>query len=389
MAPVIAHVMMTLRCSLIPMLSTGESRLRQASNAKPRNPKEAASQELWRDFLGEANVHRRVLHTSHGGNEELVELVATEHHARDVANGHPDAPLNTSVGRVPYEVSGNKLRVPQTPLGVDGGTVCDSRIVLKGGKHSLVTQRAAFEVVIVRPVLTLEGVGEVERLVVRTPARPIGANDAFLDLRHSQVAVEPPQPANLQLLLVVHSAGEEAASPVALAVVQPCPGLLGLDQLNELELSAYEIEKIEAVIERQDGSAVLAQCQRADVVLERPGIDLPCTRVPPPDRWIANPSPRSVDPVQRALVDVPYRTFTEVISALLHAFDPDGHAEQMLLGIAVCCICRSWLETLFFRAVMWLPPSSPQLSLCSLKTAPGDQSRSRTCPTCRLSEGWA
>src|SRR5262245_9595381 len=338
MAPVIAHVMMTLRCSLIPMLSTGESRLRQASNAKPRNPKEAASQELWRDFLGEANVHRRVLHTSHGGNEELVELVATEHHARDVANGHPDAPLNTSVGRVPYEVAGNKLRVPQTPFGVDGGTVCDSRIVLKGGKHPLVAQRAAFEVVIVRPVFTLEGVGEIVRLVVRTAARAIGATGDFLDLRQLQVTVEPPQPANLHLLFVVHAAGEEAASPIALAVVQPRPGLLSIDRLNELELSAYEIEKIEAVIERQDGSAGLAQCQRADVVLERPGVDLPGTRVPPPDRGIADPSPRSIDPVQRAFVDVPYRTFTEMVSALLHAFDPDSHAEQMLLGIAACGI---------------------------------------------------
>src|SRR4029450_1055953 len=99
--------MMTLRCSLIPMLSAGESRLGQASNAEPRYPEEAARQELRRHFLGEAIVHRRVLHTGHGGDEELVELVATEHHARDVPDGQPDAPFNTSVGRIPYQVSGN------------------------------------------------------------------------------------------------------------------------------------------------------------------------------------------------------------------------------------------------------------------------------------------
>src|SRR4029453_9462432 len=112
--------MMTLRCSLIPLLSAGESWLGQASDAEPRYPEEAARQELRRDFLGEAIGHRRGLHTGHGGDEELVELVSTEHHARDVADRHSDAPFNTSVGRIPYQVAGNKPSVPQTPLGVDG-----------------------------------------------------------------------------------------------------------------------------------------------------------------------------------------------------------------------------------------------------------------------------
>src|SRR4029453_17725572 len=56
--------MMTLRCSLIPLLSAGESRLGQASDAEPRYPEEAARQELRRDFLDETIVHRRVLHTA-------------------------------------------------------------------------------------------------------------------------------------------------------------------------------------------------------------------------------------------------------------------------------------------------------------------------------------
>ena len=189
-------------------------------------------------------------------------------------------------------------------------------------------------------------------------------------MRHSQVAVEPPQPANLQLLFVVHSACEEASSTIALAIVQPRPGLVGLDELNKLELPPYEIEKVEAVIERQDGSAFLAQCQRADVVLERPGIDLASTRVQPPDRRIADASPRSVDPVQSAFVDVPYRAFTEMVSALLHAFNPDSHAEQMLLGIAACgIVVRAWTRYSFepVLLVMWLPPSRRELLSCGFR----------------------
>ena len=48
--------------------------------------------------------------------------------------------------------------------------------------------------------------------------------------RYSE-AVQSPQAANLQLLLVVHSTREEAPAAVALAIVQPRAPLLGVDQL--------------------------------------------------------------------------------------------------------------------------------------------------------------
>ena len=51
-------------------------------------------------------------------------------------------------------------------------------------------------------------------------------------LGDAQVGIEPPQPADRQLLLVVHAAGEEAAAAVALAVVQARARLLGVDELR-------------------------------------------------------------------------------------------------------------------------------------------------------------
>src|SRR3990172_10678413 len=71
--------------------------------------------------------------------------------------------------------------------------------------------------------------------------------------------VEAPQAADRQLFLVVHPAREEAAAPVALAVVQPGPRLVRVDPLDQVELARAEIEEVEAVVEREDRAAALAQ----------------------------------------------------------------------------------------------------------------------------------
>ena len=91
------------------------------------------------------------------------------------------------------------------------------------------------DVVVVGPVLALERVGQIERPVVGTPARPVRADDALVHLRHAQIGVEPPEAADLQLLLVVHAAGEKTSAAIAFAVVQPRARLVGVHGLNELE----------------------------------------------------------------------------------------------------------------------------------------------------------
>ena len=131
-----------------------------------------------------------------------------------------------------------------------------------------------------------------------------------------EVGIEAPQAADLQLLLVVHAAGEEAAAPVALAVVQARARLFGVDELDEVELAALEIEEVEAVVEREHGAAVAAQRQRADVAIERPVLHLAGPRIEPPDRRLADTPAGAVDPVEPAFLDVPHRTFAEVVLAL-------------------------------------------------------------------------
>src|SRR5204863_6696209 len=164
-------------------------------------------------------------------------------------------------------------------------------------------------------------VGEVEGPVVRAPARAVRADDAVVDQRHGEIGIEAPQPAQLQLLLVVHAAGEEAPVPVALAVVQARARLPRVDELDRVELARLEVEEIETVVEREHRAAFLAQRERPDVALERPVLALAAPRIEPPDRGLADASAGPVNPVEPAFVDVPHRAFAEMVGALENAFD--------------------------------------------------------------------
>src|SRR5262249_60026358 len=129
--------------------------------------------------------------------------------------------------------------------------------------------------------------------------------------RHRQVGVEAPQPADLQLLLVVHAAGEEAPSPVALAVVEARSRLPGVDLLYRVELAAVEVEEVEAVVEGEHGAALLPQRHRADVALHAPVLGLAGLGVEAPDRGLADASAGAVDPVEPGLLHVPDRALAE------------------------------------------------------------------------------
>src|SRR5258708_2944308 len=148
-----------------------------------------------------------------------------------------------------------KVRVPQAARGIDGRGVGDAGIVLERGEYPLVGRRAGREVVVVLPDLALEGVGEIEGLVVGAPARAVGADDAVVHQGDGEIGIEAPQPADLQLLLVVHAAGEEAPAPVAFAVVQSRARVFGIDERYGFELAALEIEEVEAVVEREHRTA--------------------------------------------------------------------------------------------------------------------------------------
>src|SRR5712671_1398791 len=161
--------------------SAREPRLGNAADAQARDAEEAPREELRLRFLREAAVHRGVLDARHRGDVDLVELIPAEDDAGDVPHGHADAPLDAPVGRVAHQVTRNELRVPHATLRIDSRAVGDAGILLERSEEPLVRGRAGREVVVVGPDLALEGVGEVEGLVVGTPARAVGADDAVVD----------------------------------------------------------------------------------------------------------------------------------------------------------------------------------------------------------------
>src|SRR5258708_1011523 len=236
-----------LRFSIGPPSSLSrEARLGNAADSKTGDAEQTPREELRLGFLGEAAVGRGVLHARHRGHVDLVEPVPAEDDAGDVPHRHADASLDRAVGRIAHEVAGDQLRVPHAALGIDGRAVGDAGIVLERGEYPLVGRRAGREVVVVLPDLALEGVGEIEGLVVGAPARAVGADDAVVHQGDGEIGIEAPQPADLQLLLVVHAAGEEAPAPVAFAVLQSRGRVFGIDERYGFELAALEIEGGEA-----------------------------------------------------------------------------------------------------------------------------------------------
>ncbi len=277
-----------------------------------------------------------MVHAAHRRHVDLVELVAAEIDAGDVAYRHADLAFDRAVGRVAHQIAGHEFGVPQAAFAIDRGAIRDARRALARYERAFVRERAGIEVVVPRPVFLLERVGEIERLVVGAPARAVGADDAAIGERHFQVRVEPPQAADRKLFLVVHAAGEEPPASIALAVVQARARLVGVDLLDQLELLACEVEEIEAVIEREHRAAALAQRHRTDVAGEAPVLDATRFRIHAPDRGFAHAPSGAVDPVEATFLDVPHRAFAQIVGAFEHALDLVGHRGCLL----VCSIAR-------------------------------------------------
>src|SRR3954469_14001321 len=97
MAPGMAHVPIPLfECARL----SRKSRLRKSADAQAEDAEEAASKVLWLRCLREQIVDRWMLHPRHRGDVQLVEPIAAEHHARDVAHRHADAPVDGAVRSV-------------------------------------------------------------------------------------------------------------------------------------------------------------------------------------------------------------------------------------------------------------------------------------------------
>src|SRR4249920_4264379 len=133
MAPVIAHVMIALR---------RKPWLRQAPNAEVGDLEQAPGQELRPGFLREQIVNRGMFDAGHRCHVELVELIAAEHAAGDVAYRHADAALDGAIRRVANEIAGDELRVPHAAFLVDRRAIGDARIVLEQAEDPFVRERS-------------------------------------------------------------------------------------------------------------------------------------------------------------------------------------------------------------------------------------------------------
>ena len=191
-------------------------------------------------------------------------------------------------------------------------------LVHRRGEDPLVGDRAGVQVVIVGVDLLAVGIGVIEGLVVGAPARPVVADDAALQLVHAEVGVEPEEAADGRFGNLVLAAGEEAAAPVHLAVVEERARLVGVDQGDELGLAAREIHEVEAVAHGHHPAPLLAERKRAHRLRQRPGAGPAAAGVEAPDLAVQH-----VDPVEDAVHRVPDRPFAEIVVCLHDAFDPD------------------------------------------------------------------
>jgi len=145
-----------------------------------------------------------------------------------------------------------------------------------------------------------------------------------VDLGDAKIGVEPPQRAAGQLFLVVHAAREKSTASIGLSVVQ-AEARIAVDAVERVELAGVEIEERESVGDREHRAAARAQRHGADIDVEAPVAHTPVPRLQSPDRRIADAAPGAVEPVEAALLDVPYRAFAQVVGAVEHAFDFHGH----------------------------------------------------------------
>src|ERR671919_2566167 len=87
----------------------GEARLRQAPDAEPGDLEQVAGAELRPDFGSEHVVDGRVLHPRHRRDVDLVQPVAAEGEARDVADRHADPPFERAVRSIAAQVAAHHL----------------------------------------------------------------------------------------------------------------------------------------------------------------------------------------------------------------------------------------------------------------------------------------
>ena len=167
--------------------------------------------------------------------------------------------------------------------------------------------------------------------VVGAPARAVGADDAGIDPGDGEVWVEPVETTGRPLLHRVHRAGEEAAAPVDLAVVETVHWPVRLGIVDQRHVAGGEIEQMEAALQRHHGAtAVLAQRHRADLHRHVPAADFT-----PVGGRAEHPPVETVDPVEALLLDIPQRALAQCGLHVHHDFD--------LHTVLLCFVpCSDW-----------------------------------------------
>ena len=266
--------------------------------------------------------HRPVLRearqrwTRHRGHEQDVEVGTAEHDARHLQHRRLDDAVDAAVRREADELPGIDRRAPDEALCIDGRTVRRPTDLLERGKPALVRRRAGRLVIVVGQDLFRPCVGEVEDRAVRAPARPVRADDAAFEHMHREIRIEAVERAVGSLLVHVHRAGDKPPLAIDLAIVEPCAGEMRLRVVDEGRFAGFEIEKMEACLQRQDGTARPAQRHGADLGRHIPGFHLGSGL-----RAAEDLVPETVDPVESLLVNIPERPFAQDV--LAGHMDPD------------------------------------------------------------------
>ena len=214
-------------------------------------------------------------------------------------------------------------------------------------------------------------VGEIEGAAIEAEARPVADDDPAVEPGDGQVGIKAVQAAKRILLLVVHVAGDEAALPVDLAVVEPGAQDLPLGIGDRAACAGREVEQMEAIAQRDHGAALLAQAHRADMLGHAPALDPCAARIAALDQLAV-----AVDPVEPLLLNVPQGTFAEIVPGIDQQLDPQHvpaprsaapaagsrHSSRASLTTA-----RAW------RAMAVWPPGSCGLDLEQVQLAFGTE----------------
>ena len=132
------------------------------------NGEQAAAQHA---IAGEARQRR----LRHRGYIEDVEVGSAEVDGRPFSHRHVDDLVDLAIRRIADDLSVIDLRVPEIAFRIDGRAIGGTALrCIELDEGAAVLHRAGIDVIVIGPNFPGPAIGEVEDLVVRTPAGTIG-----------------------------------------------------------------------------------------------------------------------------------------------------------------------------------------------------------------------